>query len=39
MANLIDRGCFFQLRIFEEETVDESGMNIDVDVFVDRAGD
>src|SRR2546427_2667962 len=39
MTNLIDGRSFFQLGILEKETIDESRVNKDIHIFVDRSSD
>lgn len=39
MLDFLDRGCFLETRIFQEKTIHETAMNIDINVAVDGGGD
>ena len=39
MLDFINRGCFLELRILEEESLHEAAMDVDVDILVDRRRD
>src|SRR5205814_9948075 len=39
MLDLLDRSRFLERRVFQQEAVNESAMNIDVNILVDRRGD